>query len=204
MEADGKWREAGEKEHKGGAGKRWDGAAWSPWTRGRRGNRDQFCQNWVHTPGAAELGWPAESVRAGGEGRWGSTLLFISFCSGLKKIYVSACVRSLWPSVHVEVLNRHICAHKSVNKSGVQSLKGRTRGEQNILLSLRGRVIHPRETKTGRQSEVTPPCPQHRGKSATPRLIKHWKWDQEAFPFRLINQSKRFFKTVQHLSQSAE
>lgn len=25
------------------------------------GNRDQFCQNWVHTPGAKELGWPGES-----------------------------------------------------------------------------------------------------------------------------------------------
>lgn len=28
--------------------------------RGVTGNGDQFCQNWVHTPGAAELGWPAE------------------------------------------------------------------------------------------------------------------------------------------------
>lgn len=30
---------------------------------GRRGNRDKFCQNWVHTPGATELGWPWERVR---------------------------------------------------------------------------------------------------------------------------------------------
>lgn len=35
---------------------------------GRRGNRDQFCQNWVHTPGATELGWPTERVRGGGGG----------------------------------------------------------------------------------------------------------------------------------------
>lgn len=30
------------------------------------GNGDQFCQNWVHTPGAAELGWPAERETQGG------------------------------------------------------------------------------------------------------------------------------------------
>lgn len=31
--------------------------------RRKTGNRDQFCQNWVHTPGAKELGWPSERQR---------------------------------------------------------------------------------------------------------------------------------------------
>lgn len=30
--------------------------------RGGGGSRDQFCQNWVHTPGATELGWPREKL----------------------------------------------------------------------------------------------------------------------------------------------
>lgn len=30
---------------------------------GGRGNRDQFCQNWVHTLGATELGWPRERAK---------------------------------------------------------------------------------------------------------------------------------------------
>lgn len=34
--------------------------------RGATGNGDQFCQNWVHTPGAAELGWPAVREAEGG------------------------------------------------------------------------------------------------------------------------------------------
>lgn len=48
------------------------------------GNGDQFCQNWVHTPGATELGWPREKVRGGESGGKGTQVLFISFDSGLK------------------------------------------------------------------------------------------------------------------------
>ena len=39
---------------------------------GGRGNRDQFCQNWVHTLGATELGWPGE------RGKRRAAALFIS------------------------------------------------------------------------------------------------------------------------------
>lgn len=34
-------------------------------TEGADEEADQFCQNWVHTPGAGELGWPAERAGAG-------------------------------------------------------------------------------------------------------------------------------------------
>lgn len=54
---------------------------------GRRGNRDQFCQNWVHTPGATELGWPTEREPESEEEGSVALLLFISPCSRRKKIY---------------------------------------------------------------------------------------------------------------------
>jgi len=60
--------EAGCRTSRGGAG---------PRVQPNRGNRDQFCQNWVHTPGAAELGWPRERLRGRG------VLLFISLWSEL-------------------------------------------------------------------------------------------------------------------------
>lgn len=46
-------RAAHGSRHTAGEG---EGGGWV----GGTGNGDQFCQNWVHTPGAAELGWPAE------------------------------------------------------------------------------------------------------------------------------------------------
>lgn len=53
-------------------------------------------------------------------------------------------------------------------------------GESYIAWSDRSKtgdkVGREREKKKRKEkSEVTPPRPRHRGKSATPRLIKHWK-----------------------------
>lgn len=119
----------------------------------------------------------------------------VNKCGQETKIY-----KHIWTSVHVEGLYMHIFTHKLVNK-GQLPPEGYTQraklpfviaGEESYIReSNRGKT----ETKTERNSEVTLPCPQHQGKSLTPRLIKHWKWDQEAFPFRLINQlqsSKQF------------
>lgn len=87
------------------------------------GNGDQFCQNWVHTPGAAELGWPAERETEGGresqrrkacEGEV-ALLLFLSSVFSAKEDLCECCVEG------EEGVSERLRAHGSTEQALLNS-----------------------------------------------------------------------------------
>lgn len=116
-------------------------------------------------------------------------VLFISFYSGLKcnterekEIYVSTRHRYLCTFEHLCMWKHCLCISALINQSikGLLPREGHTRSSASFCHCrgesyIRGSNGSKTETKTERKSEVTLPCPQHRGKSLTPRLINHWK-----------------------------
>lgn len=91
--------------------------------------------------------WAGPRRESEEEGRWGwgsSGAIYIILFWTKEDICERESKREIWTSVHVEVLNRHIWTHKSVNK-GLLSLEGQPHQEQNSLLSSWGGVIHPKE-----------------------------------------------------------
>lgn len=88
--------------------------------RGRRGNGDQFCQIWVHTPGAPQLDRPAERVCEEEEEEEESEpqfYIYVSLPPGQEKMYVCASISA--------AANGHVQTHKSVNNDGSFIQEGR-------------------------------------------------------------------------------
>lgn len=135
-------------------------------------------QNW------AGPGRKSEEERAGG----GAAVLFLSFQSELKCFREEKRDTVCEQKTFVHTVE-HLCMRKfrvCIFALSDQSIKGllplgrRTPRAKHLFVIAKEshtseRATEARRRQRQRKSEVTLRCPQHRGKSPTPRLIKHWK-----------------------------